>query len=358
MNCPKHPKYQGKFPSKVACRQCEDVYKDVHPLETARASKKEHDTKLYTARTLKEALTHITELEAFVEAAKSLHNAHASTTILPREGTNTSEAVAVAVATDWHLGSVIKPETVNGLNSFDVAIGTERVKTFFERIVRFTEKERQDIKIHDLILFLGGDLIEGALHLDTIMSNEIAEPINQAILAQELIESGLNFLLNHGKYRKITVVCQDGNHGRITQKMHSSTRKGNALEYFMYYSLAKRFPKLNWVVGKALHSYLEVYDKVIRFHHGDTIGFGGVNGPYTYLNRRIYQWDEGTDADYSVQGHLHMYCVGTRRWLINGALVGHNAYAISLGGEYQPPIQAFFLFDKKRGPTVQLPILL
>lgn len=327
-------------------------------LSEARQAKRQHEKEVNTKRSLKEALLRIDELEAFTEAKTKLESSHSSFVITPRQGTNTSEAVAVAVATDWHLGSVVKPETVNGLNSFSVAIGKERVKTFFERIVRFTQKERQDIRISDLILFLGGDLIEGALHLDTIMSNEIAEPINQAILCQELIESGLNFLLNHGSYRKITIVCQDGNHGRITQKMHSSTRQGNALEYFVYYSLAQRFPQCNWVVGKALHSYVKVYNKTLRFHHGDTISFGGVNGPYTYLNRRIYQWDLGADADYSVQGHLHMYCVGTRRWLINGALVGHNAYAISLGGEFQPPIQAFFLFDKKRGPTVQLPILL
>ena len=327
-------------------------------LGDVRKAKRLHEKEVKTKRSLKEALLRIDELEAFTEAKKALNASHSLCTITPRQGTNKSEAVAVAVATDWHLGSVIKPETVNGLNSFNVAIGKERVKTFFERIVRFTEKERQDIRITDLILFLGGDLIEGALHLDTIMSNEIAEPIKQAILCQELIESGLNFLLNHGEYRKITVVCQDGNHGRTTVKMHSSTRKGNALEYFMYNSLAPRFPQCNWVIGEALHSYVKVYDKTLRFHHGDTISFGGVNGPYTYLNRRIYQWDLGADADYSVQGHLHMYCVGTRRWLINGALVGHNSYAISLGGEFQPPIQAFFLFDKKRGPTVQLPILL
>lgn len=314
--------------------------------------------RLDKAKSLDEALARIKELEAAHKAFERLQNAHTRLVIRPKFNSNTSEATAVAVATDWHLGSVIKRETVNGLNEFDVAIGKERVKTFFERVVRFTRKERQDIKITNLVLFLGGDLIEGALHLDTIMSNEIAEPIHQSILCQSLIEAGLNFLLNHGKFDRITVVCADGNHGRITQKMHSSTRQGNALEYYMYYNLAHRFPQLNWVIDKALHQYLRIYDKVVRFHHGDTIGFGGVNGPYTYLNRRIYQWNEGVRADYSVQGHLHQWTIGSRKWLINGALVGHNSYAISLGGEFQPPIQAFFLMDKKRGVTVQLPILL
>lgn len=200
-------------------------------------------------------------------------------------------------------------------------------------------------------------MIDGALHLDTIMTNEIAEPIHQSVLCQELIEAGLNFLQNHGGFRKITVVCCDGNHSRITHKMHSNSRQGNALEYFMYYNLAHRFPKLNWVIADGLHTYLKVYDRVIRFHHGDTIGFGGVQGPYMYLNRRIYQWDQALKADYSVQGHLHCYTVGTRRWLINGSLIGYSPYALTFGGEFQPPIQSFFLWDKTRGPTVQIPIL-
>jgi hypothetical protein len=100
-----------------------------------------------------------------------------------------------------------------------------------------------------------------------------------------------------------------------------------------------------------------VYDRTIRFMHGDAIHFGGVNGPFTYLNRRIYQWDLGRRADFNVLGHLHNYIVGGRKWLINGALVGHNSYAISIGGDFQPPIQAFFLWDKKRGLTVNIPIL-
>jgi len=326
-------------------------------LKRAIKASKVRKAKVDTSKSLNEALLHIKELEAYNKSIEILARSHTTYAIKPKFKSSTSEATAVAVATDWHLGSVIKPETVNGLNEFDVAVGKQRVKTFFERVVRFTDKERQDIRITNLLLFLGGDLIEGALHLDTIMSNEIAEPIHQAVLCQSLIESGLNFLLNNGKFDKITVVCADGNHGRITQKMHSSTRQGNALEYYMYFNLAQRFPQLNWVINKSLHQYVGVYDKMIRFHHGDTIGFGGVNGPYTYLNRRVYQWNEGVRADYSVQGHLHQWTIGSRKWLINGALVGHNSYAISLGGEFQPPIQAFFLLDKFRGITVQIPIL-
>ena len=327
-------------------------------LADAQRTKREHDERVRTVSSLKQALGKIEELGAFVSAIKTLKTSKSSLIIKPSMGENKSEAVAVAVATDWHLGCTIRPEQVSGLNTFDVAIAKARIKTFFERVVRLIRKERQDVTVNELVLFLGGDLIDGALHLDTIMSNEIAEPIHQAVLAQELIEAGLNYLMNHSGCKNITVVCADGNHSRITAKMHSNSRQGNTLEYFMYYNLAHRFPTLKWVIAEGLHTYLDVLGHTVRFHHGDTISFGGVQGPYMYLNRRIYQWDEGIKADYSVQGHLHCYTVGTRRWLINGSLIGYSPYALTFGSEAQPPIQAFFLLDKKRGPTVQIPILL
>lgn len=285
----------------------------------------------------KKVLSQIKELEAIKKAAMSLGNDNAAEPIVPRRSSGTSEATAIVAATDWHLGERVKPETVSGLNKFDVAIGTERVRNLFEKIVRLTKKERQDVKIDELILFLGGDLIGGALHLDTIMANEIAEPVEQAIVASSLIEAGLNFLLNNGGYKRITCICCDGNHGRITSLLHHSTQKGNALEYLMYYELAKRFPGINWNIANGIHVYQDIYGQKIRFLHGDTINFRGVNGPYTYLNRRIFQWDQAVPANYSIQGHLHTYTLGTRKWVINGSLIGYNPFAVSFGGEFQPP---------------------
>lgn len=326
-------------------------------LQETRKEKQERDTKRRISSSLKEALVRIDELEEHVEAVKRLKKAHSNIVIVPSLAEGKSEAVAFAIATDWHLGSIVSKSMVNGLNEYNLTIAKKRITNFFEGVVSLTEKERQNVSITELVLFLGGDLIDGALHLDTIMSNDIAQPIEQAVICQGLVEAGLNFLLNHGKFKKITVVGVDGNHGRVTQKMHWTSRQGNSLEWYMLYNIATRFPQLQWQMVHGLHEYVTVYDKVIRFHHGDTIGFGGINGPYTFLNRKIGEWDKAIRADMSVQGHLHSYIPGSRRWLINGSLIGYSSYAQALGGEAQPPIQAFFLIDKKRGLTVQIPIL-
>lgn len=106
---------------------------------------------------LDDAVTRIKELEAHVEAIKKLQSATGASTITPTLGTGTSEATAIAVATDWHCGERIVSAQVNGLNEFSVSIFKDRAAKFFERVVRLTEKERQDVHIENLILFLGGD---------------------------------------------------------------------------------------------------------------------------------------------------------------------------------------------------------
>lgn len=357
MRCKKHPKYKGILPP-VDCVDCAAIYEAKHSLNAVRKAKKDKDEKKELRHSLDLAIEKVEEFEKHVAAIRALRESRLTYDITPRESTHTSEATAIACATDWHFGSRIKPEQVNYKNQFDVAIAKQRINTFFERVVRLIRKERQDVKLTDLILFLGGDLINGSLHADTMMSDEIARPIDQAVECQALIESGLNFILNHAKLKSINVLCADGNHGRITTKQQWTSRQGNALEYYMYYNISKRFPTLNWVFAPGILIYQKVYGFNVRFHHGDTIHFGGIKGPAEYLVRALHFWDTAIPADYSIQGHLHTYNLGTRQWLVNGSLIGYSPFGIAMRGEFQPPIQAFCLIDKKRGPTVQIPILL
>ena len=179
-------------------------------LRSAQKRKAEHDARLNTERALKEALGQIKDFEKHVEAIKRLRESELHYPIKPKQAYSVSEATAVAVATDWHFGSRVKPEQVNGHNKFDVAIATARIQLFFERVVRMIRKEQQDVKIQNLILFLGGDMINGSIHKDTDQSDEIPRPIDQALECQALIRSGLHYLQNHAKVQ-ITIPCCDGN---------------------------------------------------------------------------------------------------------------------------------------------------
>jgi hypothetical protein len=306
---------------------------------------------------LNEAIEQIEELKLQVSAIKRLQRSTKTYGIVSVKGRDTSEATIIATASDWHVGSEITLGSTNGLNEFNVAIARDRAKKFFERIVRLTNKERQDIDIPELVLFLGGDFIEGSLHLDTIMGSDISGTMNQLVEVQALLSSGLDYIIKAGGFKNITVICADGNHGRVSVKQHFHSRRGNSAEYFMYYNLAARYPQLNWVINESMLTYLPVYDKKIAFMHGDRISFGGMNGFYTYLHRRIDEWNTSPNkADYFILGHLHCY-TPTRRYLVNGSMCGYNAFSMALSARFEPPTQGLMLWDKKRGPTVHIPVL-
>ena len=320
----------------------------------------ERKTVQHTTEKYKKALERIAALEAEREALLTIHSADVETTILPLEPSSTSEATAFALASDWHVEELVDPKTVQGMNKYNPKIAKERAEAFFQRIVRLTEKERQDVRIDNLVLALLGDFYSGAIH-DSLPEICAMRPVKAVLYAQELIASGLRFLIDHGKYKRITVVCKVGNHSRITPKLHVSSELGNSMEYAMYTSLAERFPELKWVIEPSYHSYIVVYGKTVRLAHGWAIkSAGGVGGIYPSLLRAEYQWNLTRKADISVMGHFHHYTsVGRGSIIINGSLIGYTPYASAVArAGYEPPTQAFFLLDKKRGVTVQIPILL
>jgi hypothetical protein len=279
--------------------------------------------------------------------------------IKPLHKNATSEAVAVAVASDWHVEEEVKAATVNHRNKFNLDVAKQRVDKFFQKVAALIRKEQQDVKIYELVLVLGGDFFSGNIH-DELMETCLLSPVHAAIYAQELLESGIDFLINNTKL-KITVPCVVGNHTRITHKVHCSTEHGNSLETMIYNSLRHRYAaekRINFIISEAYHIYLPVYDDVFRIHHGHAVMYGGGVGGLTIpLNKAIAQWDKTEQATHDILGHFHTYN-SVRKATVNGSLIGYSPFAVRIKAEYESPTQAFFLWDKIRKKSVTMPIFL
>jgi len=323
-------------------------------LKDDRKALKERELGRYNERNYREALRYIEELEMQVNAIEKLKSNRRTHKIRAYKSRGTDEATVVACLSDVHIGATVRPEQVQGLNQYNMEISRQRVDEFFSKIVKLTKKERQDVHISELVLFLGGDIIDGALHLDTIMANDVSEPMMQAVAAQNWIESGLLHLEPH--FERITIVCKDGNHSRITQKQRHATRNGNSLEWAMYQNLAKRHPEFEWVIEDSYLTYYTVYDEVLRVHHGDAIRYmGGVGGLEVPMKRAYYQWNMTEPATINIMGHYHSYMPGYNT--VNGSLIGYNAYAAQNKFAHQPPIQSYILLVADKGITQHSPIL-
>jgi hypothetical protein len=284
-----------------------------------------------------------------VQAAKELVKP-----ICPRETkSGQREATWVALASDWHIEETVESGKVNGVNSYNLAIARHRVERYFAGVVWLINYHKEKFKLRDGILWLGGDLITGYLHEENEELNQCS-PVNAIASLHSWVVEGIRYILAHTDTQTLKVVCNSGNHGRLTKKTRPSTREANSIEWLLYHFLAREFQnekRVEFALPQGAQTYVEVYNKVIRFHHGDDAKYGGgVGGILIPINKAIQRWDTVRRADLTCMGHFHQYH-DQESLVVNSSLIGFNPYALSIGARYEDPSQAFFLVDSKRGKT-------
>lgn len=317
-------------------------------------------------RSLKQGYRHALkqnrQLEKEREAQLAVKDGGKVFAIKPKLGTDKSEATAVWLASDWHVGERVTFAQTNGLNQFKPEIAQARAEAYFRNGLRLTKMLGQDVRITEVVLAFLGDFITGFLHDEAVENNYMA-PVEEALFAKSLLASGIEFILKNSRV-KLTIVCHSGNHGRTTRKSHFGSENGHSLEFFMYQALAEQFAgnkRVTFIIPEGAHSYLNIYEFPVRFLHGHDIRYHGGSGGVTIpANKAIAQWDKGRKAYLSVWGHFHQYldCAGpSGGFVINGSLIGYNAFALSIKATAEAPVQAMFLIDKMRGKTLSAPIL-
>ena len=270
-----------------------------------------------------------------------------------------AEAVAIALASDWHVEETVEAASVNGLNEYRLPIAKTRIEKFFSTIARLTEIERHGAKIDDLILWLGGDLMTGMIHEELAESNS-KTPTQVILWLQDRLADGIATLKPH--FKRILIPTSYGNHGRTTVKPRHATGAAHSYEWLLYRILEGRFhgdQQIEFQIADSYFNFMEVYGRRLRFHHGDALKYnGGVGDISIGVNKAIAAWNRSPNrADLDLFGHWHRYQQNSN-WLCNGSLIGFNAYALSIKASFEPPLQTYFLLDKKRGRTMTSPIYL
>jgi hypothetical protein len=301
----------------------------------------------------------VADLEKQLGIALSLGKSRIRPQTLSVDMSDKSEAVAIAMASDWHVEETVESASVNGLNQYNLSISKSRIEKFFATIARLTEIERHGAKIDDLILWLGGDLMTGMIHEELAESNS-KTPTQVILWLQDRLADGISTLKPH--FKRIIIPTSYGNHGRTTQKPRHATGAAHSYEWLLYKILEGRFAddqQVEWQIADQYFNFMTVYDRRLRFHHGDGLKFqGGIGGLTIPTEKAIASWNKSPNrADLDIFGHWHQF-QQNRHWLCNGSLIGYNAYALSIKASFEPPTQTFFLLDKKRGRTMTAPIYL
>ena len=284
--------------------------------------------------------------------------------IKPKQPSGTAEGTVVLLASDWHVEERVDPASISYQNEYNLDIARTRAEKFFRSSLRLIKLLQQDIKVDNLVLALLGDFITNELHgAENAETNQLT-PMLAVEFAQNLLVGGIEYLLANSELT-ITVPCHSGNHARTTQRTRFGTENGHSVEYLMYKNIANHFRadahkhghRITFQVSAGYHSYVEVYGKTIRFHHGHAINYqGGIGGIFIPAFKAISQWDKMRQADLDCFGHFHQHKDGAD-FVSNGSLIGYNTYALSIKADFEPPKQTLMLFDKDRGRTCTWPIL-
>jgi len=274
------------------------------------------------------------------------------------------EVIAISTISDVHIEEPVVKSIVNGLNEYNLAIAEQRITLYFKRLMYMVNQARRaGYRVDNLVLGLLGDFITGYIHEELEEVNELT-PVQATLFVQNLLVKGIKFLSENGKFNKITIPCVPGNHGRTTKKKRYTSGYKNSYEWLMYNNIRNLFNEIGgydnveFIIPESEFIYLDLFGYMNKFSHGDHFHYqGGIGGLEVPLKKWILRENAVIKTDISWIAHWHQYIV-LNKVRVNGSLIGYNSYARAFGFEPEPPKMQFQLLDKKRGFTLNNPIIL
>lgn len=309
----------------------------------------------------KRLLRDIADKQEQIEILKELRAAKPLGPIVapPKVGGMQRNGVPVMLCSDWHVEEEVDPRTINGLNKYDLDIADACIARMAEAYEWFLRDSRFDCRAG--IVWLGGDLISGYIH-EELVENNLLSPVEGVLWLQERVERMLRTIAaTCPNLERIIVPCNDGNHGRLTNKIRVSTRTANSIEWLMYKSLAAKMaddPRFEFDVADGEWTFVEVFGKTLGFTHGDSFNYGGgVGGISIPIRRGIDRQFQHQSVDYFNLGHFHQRN-DFGAITVNGSMIGFNAYAQRIHAKPEPRQQTWYVIDSEHGKSFTAPVWL
>lgn len=255
---------------------------------------------------------------------------------------------AIALFSDAHIEETVDPNTVLGLNEYNIEIAERRIQCYFKNLVKAINEDC----VENLVFAVLGDCISGYIHEELAQGNSLT-PLEATFKAQSLIFSGLEYLVENSTVEHIKFIGIVGNHSRTTKKIQHANGHLMSYEWLMYKNIEKQIEltklPIEVEIPNSEMAILETSDgKRYMFMHGFQIKSSGnatVTGIYPALNRLALKLDRNFHQDKIYIGHFHT-CVSIPNATVNGSIIGFNAFSLSNGFSYEEPSQMYELFDK------------
>jgi hypothetical protein len=267
------------------------------------------------------------------------------------EGTGSTH-MQVLLLSDLHIGEVVEPEAVNGLNEYNWETFQKRMAGVREALISF--QNNRPYPIDEMVIALLGDNVSGNHHEELAVTNEF--PITEqcyrgGVYLGKWIESLVP------DFPLIRVDGVGGNHAR-TKKAPASKQVFDSFDWLGYQYVdqyLKNYDTIETNFPRAGMLVTEVAGRNMLLWHGDGVRSTMPGVPWGGVIRRVNEMkkqysEAGMRIDYVSLGHFHQANVVQGNVFMNGSLMGLNEYGLKNFGSGEKPTQLLLTFnrDKKR----------
>jgi len=258
--------------------------------------------------------------------------------------------VALWHLTDWQ-GAKVTP-------SYNSQVMRDRVLRFCDKAARLAEIQRADHPVDDLVVMLGGDMIEGLFNFPTQPYEIDATLFGQYVTVSRLLTEVVQFALS--EFSTVKVIGEWGNHGRLGSKRDAVPRSDNAdrMTYELARSLVNTDPRVTWEDCPEDIQRVEIGNYRALLIHGDEVGRNGFASPSTIV-QHVNRWRSGAYAwefrDVFI-GHYHTHAEwamanGEGAVYQTGSTESENRYAGVMLAASAVPSQRVHFVDPVAGRT-------
>ena len=256
-----------------------------------------------------------------------------------------SSEVALVHATDWQFGKKSP--------SYDGQICAERIGRFADKVVRLTQIQRADHPVRDVVLMLGGDMVEG-VRIFPGQAYEIESTLYEQLFGcARVVESLVRTLADN--FESVRVVTEWGNHGRLGRP--GEYPAGDNIDRVLYRICEERTREVaTWVMSDDFYNRVTIGNYEAMLAHGDEIKSFGGNVPAFGILRKCNAWASGA-IPYKFQdvylGHFHtpmtLTLANAGRVFVTGSPESGNAYAAEFVAATGIPSQRLHFVDPEAG---------
>ena len=264
------------------------------------------------------------------------------------EKSNKKAEVALWHLTDWQGAK----KTV----TYDSEVMRRRVMEFASKALRITEIQRADHPVNDVTIMFGGDMVEGLFNFPNQAFEIDATLFEQYVNVSRLCVDVVRFAL--ANYKKVTVIPEWGNHGRIGSKRDNVPRSDNFDR--MCYELARQLlapeKRLQWQDCPEDVQRVEIGNYRALLIHGDEVGRNGFASPGAIV-QHMNRWRSGSYPwefrDVYI-GHYHTHAEwamanGQGSVYQTGSTESDNRYAGVMLAASATPSQRLHFIDPIKG---------